>query len=273
MDYFYRQLDLPLQHYFVHQLRLPRNVDFFQMDTLLLTPYFFLILEIKNLAGILTFDHEHQQVLREQGGQQEVFADPVLQAEQQAASLKAWLQAHFGSSPPIHAYAVMTNNSSILKNAAPHALHHQIIRPPALRPILQALFEKEKCHALEDKLNVYVEALKKAYRPARYCAMGKYDINRADLRNGVFCPKCSGVMKWRHGNWVCSRCEHVSRDAHRKALDDYALLISSHISTGECQAYLQLPGINTAQRILKKMNLTHSGGTKTRKYHLPGHRR
>ncbi|WP_160112556.1 nuclease-related domain-containing protein [Salicibibacter kimchii] len=268
MDYYYRQLDLPRQHYFVHQLRLPRNMDFFQMDTLLLTKYFFLILEIKNLAGTLTFDHEHQQLLRTHGDQQEVFADPVLQAEQQAALLKTWLQAHFGSSPPIYAYAVMTNNNSILKNATPHALHHQIIRPPALRPILQDLFVKERCHALEHEVNVYVKALRKAHRPARYCAMEKYELSRVDLKNGVFCPGCSGVMKWRHGKWMCPRCGTLSRDAHHKALHDYALLISPYISTGECQAYLQLPEINTAQRILKKLNLTHSGGTKARKYHL-----
>lgn len=273
MDYYYRQLDLPRQHYFVHQLRLPGNMDFFQIDTLLLTEYFFLILEIKNLAGTLTFDHEHQQVLRTQGDQQEVFADPVLQAQQQAASLKVWLQAHFGSTPPIYVYAVMTNENSILQNTAPHPLHCQIIRPPALRQIVQDLFEKERCHSLNAEVNTYVSAMQKAHRPAKFSAMEKYDLNRSDLKSGVFCPACSGVMKWWHGKWMCPRCGTVSRDAHYKALDGYALLISPYISTGECQSYLQLPGINTAQRILKKMNLTHSGGTKTRKYHLPGHRR
>ncbi|SDI42663.1 nuclease-related domain-containing protein [Natribacillus halophilus] len=264
MDYYYRQLDLPRQHYFVHQLRLARNRDFFQMDTLLLTAYFFLILEIKNLTGTLTFDHEHQQLLREQ----EVFADPVLQVQQQAASLKVWLQRHFGSSPPIYAYAVMTNENSILKNATPHPLHRQIIRPPALRQILQDLFEKERYHALNAEVNTYVSTLRTAHRPLKYRAMEKYGLDRADLKNGVFCPSCPGMMKWWYGTWVCPRCENKSRDAHRKALDDYALLISPHISTGECQNYLGLPSINSAQRLLKKMNLPHSGGTKSRKYHL-----
>ncbi|QQK74624.1 NERD domain-containing protein [Salicibibacter cibarius] len=268
MDYFYSQLDLPRQHYFVHQLRLPRNMGFFQMDTLLLTKYFFLILEIKNLAGTLTFDHEHQQLLRTQGDQQEVFADPVLQAQQQAASLKAWLHAHYSSSPPIYTYAVMTNENSVLRNAAPHPLHRQIIRPPALRQILQDFFAKERCHSLNAEVNTYVVALKKAHRPAIFSAMEKYELSRVDLKNGVFCPVCACIMEWRHGKWVCSRCGHVSRDAHRKALEDYALLVSPHITSGECQTYLHLPVINTAQRLLQKMNLTHSGGTKARKYHL-----
>ncbi|WP_176757435.1 nuclease-related domain-containing protein [Salimicrobium halophilum] len=42
-----------------YDLRLPHGDSFFQIDCLLVSEYCFLILEVKNHRGVLTFDTEH----------------------------------------------------------------------------------------------------------------------------------------------------------------------------------------------------------------------
>ncbi|AXF56486.1 nuclease-related domain-containing protein [Salicibibacter kimchii] len=143
MDYYYRQLDLPLRYFFLHQLRLQQNTDFFQMNTLLLTQYFLLLLEIKNYAGHLLFDHAHQQIIRTRDEKQDVFPDPALQVQQQAASLRSWLQERYTSVPPIYHYVVMTHPRALISTTAYHPLHQYIIRPDALCGIVQDLLKKE----------------------------------------------------------------------------------------------------------------------------------
>ncbi|WP_052144744.1 nuclease-related domain-containing protein [Halalkalibacter okhensis] len=49
----------------LHDNRLKQGKDhFFQIDTLIVTTRFFMILEIKNITGTLYFDQEFQQLIR-----------------------------------------------------------------------------------------------------------------------------------------------------------------------------------------------------------------
>lgn len=54
-----------LTNYFIlHDLRLPDRDHHFQLDTLLISPYFILILEVKNISGTLIFDDHFKQLIR-----------------------------------------------------------------------------------------------------------------------------------------------------------------------------------------------------------------
>lgn len=48
---------LPSSDYYIfHNLRIPDKIGFFQIDTLLFTKKYMLIIEAKNIYGIITFD-------------------------------------------------------------------------------------------------------------------------------------------------------------------------------------------------------------------------
>ncbi|SDI45799.1 nuclease-related domain-containing protein [Natribacillus halophilus] len=257
MDYYYDLLVLP-SPFWLHQLRLQLNSHFFQMDTLLVTPKFILILEIKNVAGRLVFDHAHQQLIRTIGDQLDVFQDPVLQVEQQAASLQSWIQPRS-----------LTNQKAEIKEIAPHPRHQKIIRPPALREIIENLSEQYHRQVSPDSTRTIAEALRDNHRPQPYSAMKKYNVTMADLRKGVFCPNCDvGIMEYWYGKWTCPHCRSTSYTAHYQALRDYAKLISPHISSGKCRDFLNLASTHIAKRLLQKMKLPSSGEDKWRVYHL-----
>ncbi len=85
---------LPKNEYFIfHDLRLQGKYRPFQIDFLLLSTSFFLILEVKNIAGELRFDDTFNQLIRTLNEQNEGFDDPIVQVNLQRKKLQAWLSA------------------------------------------------------------------------------------------------------------------------------------------------------------------------------------
>lgn len=102
--------------YLLHDLRLQnRQKHYFQMDTLILSPHFFLILEVKNISGSLYFDQEFHQLIRTIDGKEEGFPDPILQVMKQEKQLKSWLEDNHYPSVPIVSLVVISNSSTIIR--------------------------------------------------------------------------------------------------------------------------------------------------------------
>ncbi|MGE6260368.1 nuclease-related domain-containing protein [Heyndrickxia sporothermodurans] len=83
LDYFLQFL--PRGKYLIfHDLRLKGEQNFFQMDTLILSPFFALIIEVKNYSGTLIFDTELNQFTRiNHQNKEEGFQDPIARARRQ----------------------------------------------------------------------------------------------------------------------------------------------------------------------------------------------
>lgn len=96
-------------------LRLPmKNHRFFQIDTLVLTRYFALIIESKNIYGTLFFDSISKQLYRTFDGTKEGFPDPILQAKRQQIQFQKWLAPHLMKPIPIlHLVAIGSPDTMI----------------------------------------------------------------------------------------------------------------------------------------------------------------
>ncbi|MBU8771105.1 nuclease-related domain-containing protein [Cytobacillus oceanisediminis] len=75
----------------LHDLRLFNGSTYFQIDTLILSPYFALIIEVKNILGTLLFDETFNQFIRTRNEKEEGFPNPLIQAKRQKTQLKTWL--------------------------------------------------------------------------------------------------------------------------------------------------------------------------------------
>jgi hypothetical protein len=113
---------LPNKKYLIlHALRLPGEGNrYFQLDTLILSSRFFLILEVKNFLGTLYFDQTFHQLIRTANGKEEAFQDPILQVRRQQQQLNLWLTKHKVPSIPIVPLIVISNPSTIIKAAPQH---------------------------------------------------------------------------------------------------------------------------------------------------------
>lgn len=122
LQYFYRYL--PKQEAdIIHNIRIKHMEFFFQIDTLIITSKFLILLEIKNYTGDLFFDDKYGQLIRTSSKGREIFEDPIQQVKRQSFHLTQVLEQHKIPKIPIETLVVITNprtfvdSSETYKNA------------------------------------------------------------------------------------------------------------------------------------------------------------
>ncbi|MBS4178487.1 nuclease-related domain-containing protein [Lederbergia citrea] len=263
---------LPDKEYFIfHDLRIPYKTHHFQMDFLIQTNYFLLILEVKNISGTITFDPDLNQMIRTLNGIEEAFPDPVQQVKHQQFQLSSLLQQKKYKNVPIESLVVMANPYSLLKMPAKRPDYLQkVIRSTRLLEKIQFFHKKHKDEKLtRSELRKISKLLLINDTPHNPNMLQRFELSKSDILPGVFCEKCSTMtMSRSKGSWVCNRCSYSYKNAHLNALEDYSFLINSTISNSETRKFLQLSSSSVAQKLLKTSNFTPTGTTKDRRYHL-----
>ncbi|MGG3571578.1 nuclease-related domain-containing protein [Bacillus gobiensis] len=260
------------KYHLLHDLRLQnRQKHYFQMDTLILSPHFFLILEVKNISGSLYFDQVFHQLIRTADGKEEGFPDPILQVKKQEKQLKYWLADNHYPSVPIVSLVVISNSSTIIR-CSPNEkeMKEKVIHSNALPFKLEALEALHKTVKLSNKeLKKISHRLYKNHQPIQPSILQQFQIAEKDILTGVHCPSCDRLpMKREEGKWKCDHCESSSNDAHLSSLDDYALLFSTEVTNQQIRRFLHMKSVKQSRSLLTSMNLHKTGMTKGRTYHL-----
>lgn len=265
---------LPDKRYFIlHDLRLAHQSRHFQLDVLLLTPCFLLIIEVKNYSGTVFFDSKFRQLIRTlDNGKEEVFPDPVVQVNKQKIELNTWLKSPIYNHVPIETLALFSHPRVNIKASPDYVeILEKVIKSDGLLEKIDVLEKKHKKEKLTPKeLNKISRRLIKNHKPLEINALEQYGIAASDLLTGIHCPTCGSLpLERKLRRWRCRDCSHASTDAHLTAMTDYALLISPFINNHQFRKFLHLESISTATKLLASMNLPHSGNTKGRVYRLP----
>jgi ribosomal protein L37AE/L43A len=270
MDYFYRYLPQN-EIQFLHNIRILHDDYYFQIDTLIITPNFFLILEIKNIAGHIYFDNLYSQVIRLHDGKKESFDDPIQQVERQAFHLSEILKHKKVPLIPIETLVVVTNPKTLVESAPGHkdALN-KVIKSADLKKKFDLLNKKHTKKVLTKmeikKVNRLLNKLHTPYNPD-VCSL--FHIDKNELTKGVFCPDCENVILNRNKrSWYCTNCTKHHKNAHIDALKDFAMLISNEITNKEFKDFLNLPSSSISYHLLQSLNLPYAGSTKSRTYLL-----
>jgi hypothetical protein len=261
---FYLQFLSNEHFYILHDVRIPINNHFFQIDTLILTKKYILILEIKNLAGVIDFDGEFNQAVQTKNGQLRAFPDPLFQINRQETMLREWMESHQLPILPIHGLVVMSNVHSVIRSNH-EQFTQKVIRPTSLSNKIAELEEY-----YQDNNEVQVKELRKiskriikAHCPLNQSILGLYGIGKEEIIRGVFCKQCNKPpLKRVHGRWVCDYCNWTSKDAHKSALDDYYLLFGEKITSRALQDFLLIHSPSLATRLLKDLMVRRKEGNK-----------
>ncbi|RIU94767.1 nuclease-related domain-containing protein [Oceanobacillus picturae] len=220
-----------------------------QLDNLLISQHAAYIVEVKNFTGAITFDTALQQFTRDERG----FRHPIQQAELQKQRLQAWLQEMNLPPIPIYYFIAISDPSTIIKvegnkeeiaKVVAHAAHipNKIKEHEAQGSIQQPIQHQKLGHFLMQ-----------AARMRGYNLMKNYEIRPEVIMPGVRCPGCGylGVRRL-YGKWQCPKCKMISKEAHKRAIYDYLLLIQPTISNRECRRFLNISSKNIATKLLKK---------------------
>ncbi|WP_327608018.1 nuclease-related domain-containing protein [Virgibacillus tibetensis] len=272
-----KEVDYPLhflddQHYIIlHNLRLTDESGYFQIDTLILTKNFILILEVKNWYGTLLFSEDGQVIRIGDDQKEEGFPDPVVQARIQQYRLQKWLRKCDIPIVPIDFFVVISFPSTIIKPLNPNnkipkeVIHnnHLFFRIQDLDQIYtQSILKKTVLMNLAKNLI-------DSHTPPKADILKKYSISKSDLIKGVICPKCSSTRMVREKRkWLCKTCNYTSVTAHAGALNEYKLLVGDMISNRETREFLQVNSPDVARRLLKMEKFQSVGNTKGKLYKL-----
>ncbi|PKG21610.1 nuclease-related domain-containing protein [Niallia nealsonii] len=270
IDYYLSLLD-EKKYYILHDLRLADPPNHFQMDTLILSKKFALILEVKNFRGELYFDSIFHQLIQKKEDEIKVFADPLLQLQRQENQLEKWLLNNGFNTFPIFSAVVIANTQTKIStdqdntHVGEKVIHREFIpaKLKQLEKLSQTIFLQEK------ELKRLTKLIRKQHTPHYSSVLEKFQINEAELLKGVRCPSCSKLPLLRiHSNWYCKQCHSKHKDAHLQSLQEYYLLINSSITSSKLRGFIQISSYPLATRILKSLHLPSFGITKGKVYQL-----
>ncbi|WP_066067842.1 nuclease-related domain-containing protein [Neobacillus soli] len=262
LDYYYR--DLPNQKYMIlHDLNLPDGDYNCQIDTLLLTPEFALVIDVKNMAGKLTFDTDNEQFIQINNGKEKGYPDPIAQAERHQKYIRKLLAAHHFPPVPVDYLVVISNGytSYVVTGKNTHIVKPRVCKADAFLNKIK-LFEKLYLNSLltAKDLRKFSRLLVKMNTIPTKHVLQKYGIQRLDLPTGVQCLTCEYLPLIRQKQqWFCPSCQTFSKDAHLQALNDYFLLFNSTITNRQFREFAHLKSRDTAKRLLFACNFQCHG--------------
>ncbi len=247
------------EHFILHDLRLYDGQHFFQIDTLLLTAHLLLVIEVKNYAGVLTFDRRFNQLIRMKNGIEEGFPDPIDQVDRQVELLKKWMKQNVGQYIPIEGFVVFANERAVIKTFDKHdeIIKEKVARKHSLPAFIKAFAVKYPKQYVEIAyLKRIALKLLDQHVELNTDLISQYDVKRSDILTGVQCPQCHTLpMKRLHGKWHCPSCSTNCRVSHHQALQDYAHLISPSISNQQAREFLHIDSRHVMKRLLKQYSL------------------
>lgn len=258
----------------IHDLRLFNGMFQFQIDCLILHTNFFLVLEVKNISGLLEFNRRNQ-VIRSTSQKHDVFDDPVNQLAVHQNQLQDWLADHWPRLPesPIEGFVVNAAPGGLYETNNLQAEHAtKIIRRAQLnRGIFKMAGQHPEKLVTRQTLFKLADHLVRSHEPKKINLIDTGDIALNQIRKGVRCTRCGFIgMKRQKRRWHCPSCGRRAATDHISSLRDYALIIKDTLTNRECRDFLQLESEDVAKYILQTMNLKRSGNTKGRVYHLNG---
>ncbi|MGG1676500.1 NERD domain-containing protein [Neobacillus sp. NRS-1170] len=265
--------ELPQEKYLIfHDLQLQLNGIHFQIDTLLISKSYILIIEAKNIVGTLIFDNVFKQLIRKNAeGSEEAFEDPSVQCQRLQSLLRGWLINNGLNLLPIDYLVFFKSVNTILKtNPGEKADFSRVYRA---RDIFNKIEEMENRYTHEridnQTINNMGKILLGQHSPKQINILEKYSLTPKDILSGVRCPICPYIiMIYKRGKWICPICKTSCKEAHIESLNDYFYLYKPSISNSEFRYFLHIPSDDIAQKILLSLKLPSTGTTKNRKYHF-----
>lgn len=222
-----------------------------EMDCIFICPHFVLVLEVKNITGMIDIDMDTGQLIRTKtDGTIERFVNPVLQVNRHVRFLNTVLP-----NVPVVKGIVFSNKQAYLRNIPKH---EPIFHLERLVPFIEELVEHFKDQKL-DAAKIYQQL-----NQLRIPNLLDLRISSKDFIRGVFCTTCIGrvMMHFQHGTFICPRCKLQNKDAHFVALAEYRLLCGETITN---QAFREWCGIKdryASNRLLKVLpKIGHNKGT------------
>lgn len=264
VDSLWHEIDLPLPHYFIHDLFIQKERSSHQIDTVLITSRFVMALEIKSISGLLNFDPQLRQFSRTN---KDGSIDGMKNPDDQLRRHEKWLEQFLFQQRielPVIGAIVFTYPSSVVQSRAGNRI---MIQASGMPHLMEQLLEKHPHEILsKKKTESLAHKLLKLHSIKPLMPLGPSD----SFVRGVFCPHCPGrSLNYRGGRWRCEACAHCDPIAHLHALLQYRALVNTTISNREFREFTGINSPSISSKLLAGAKMAHQGSFKDRHYIIP----
>ncbi|MDN4492049.1 nuclease-related domain-containing protein [Ureibacillus aquaedulcis] len=266
VDQMWIELNIPTPYALLHNFETINHAGYtHQIDTILLTPHFIWLLEIKNIGGRLDIDESKHQLIRTNSeGMVESFRNPVNQIKRHGKFISRKLR-DLRMNLPVEYSIIIVSDYTII-GSIPKSI--SIFHANGLQTELDKLFNKHQGRGISlGQFEKIKTELLNIQQPKEW----KAKVETKRLQKGVLCKKCDykSVMIFEHGSFRCGKCGFKSKDAHLEALLDYRYLWSEWITNRELRDFLGVDSRFSIIRLLKDLNIEYQGTYRDRKYRIP----
>jgi hypothetical protein len=258
------------EYYIFHGLRL-KDKKFFQMDVLLISSKFALIIEVKNISGTLKFKKGSNLMTRELNNLEEGMDNPIQQVKRHHLQFSNWLRFHHFKGIPVEHLVVISKTSTILETSPDNLqIFQKLIYAESLLDKIQELEGKyTKSRITKKTLTQLSDTLLTEHSIDFPDVLQKYNLSHSDILPGVQCPNCNKFeMEYISASWRCSICKFTAKKAHLPAVNDYFLILNQSITRRQLAEFLKMEPMK-ARNILHTIKLPSTGIKRGTKYFLP----
>ncbi|MEO4053422.1 nuclease-related domain-containing protein [Solibacillus sp. CAU 1738] len=259
-DRYWHDLQLDVPHVLLHGYETENKYNFsHQIDTILITNRFLLIVELKNIGGVISYDERTNQFVRILHGERLALTDPFAQVSRHESLVERVLW-DVGVELPILTAVIITSSSSIIEMMPPH---FQVFKLSGLRLKLHDWLKSYPVRVSNNMVFLIKDELLKKYKIRKW----KHPFGKIPIRSGALC-KCGSVMYYSRGRFVCA-CGQISREALLQGLHDYRLLINEWITNKELREFFLIDSADVANKLLTRAGFYYEGSNKGRRYLIP----
>ncbi|MGG0670191.1 nuclease-related domain-containing protein [Lederbergia citrisecunda] len=254
-------------HAILHDLYLQQDGAYFQIDSLLITPSFITVIEVKNHKDKTVIKANPTQFIRVfQNGDRKPMHNPYIEVDRKIHLLKNWLDKRGIQIPIDGILAFAHTNELAIEHPSPEMKTMLTYEAPAhfrSLPIDEQILDG---HAIYNLAHALLEH-HKDYNPFPLADL--YDIVPEDIIPGVICPSCERPgMQWGREKWNCPSCGHTGKTEHHQTVQDWFMLIQPKMTNREFRYFTQLNNRNVARGLLSKSGLQLIGERKAAHYIL-----
>lgn len=262
MDNFLKNIDFPCPYVIFKDINVQTSANTkAQFDTLIITPKFVCILEIKALKGRISFHKTPAQLVKEVDGVKTSMKCPEEQLKRHERRLVKWLNTN-QINLPIRS-AIVFAFSSTLVDLPPR--YSNIVMGCDVSSYIEDLFDLPSA-LTEKEFNSLIDSLQQAktnFSPTPL--VNTFPIQDSEIVKGLLCPQCSMNIG---SLYKCPTCKITRKVIIANALEDWFYLMKSTITTRECLDFLQLRDKTSASHILNRAKLIPKNNGRYRFYKL-----
>ncbi|AEP00206.1 NERD domain protein [Heyndrickxia coagulans 36D1] len=231
------------QFYVYHALPITNTC----LDGLILTRNFVLITGYNHLSGAIFPDPAFAQLIQQKGGKEKGWPEPFARLQKQKEILCTWARMRHLPELPLEYLLVLCHEGAELKMPVANSADELKICPAS-----QVVYKVTKMQETYSQPVLDGKHFKKWHKHLLECrenpGICPWPVDQSEMYTGVGCPLCRRFeMDFNNGAWHCQVCGHASKDAHRKAIEEFYLLFGRDAPDEALCSFLRVDALTAAQ--------------------------